>query len=128
MVTKSFMGGCKPMGLGLRGPPSITKLGRPSQRNVLTWAADEGKDLASSYGGGPPGSDGPGGGDGGRGDGDGDGNGAAPVGAILAGKALETLPAEMAQALKDGKLPAEMLQRYVDMNKNPFLAWLMSIG
>ncbi|KAL4434804.1 hypothetical protein ABPG77_005331 [Micractinium sp. CCAP 211/92] len=77
-------------------------------------------------GGSPPGStNSGGGGDGGDGNG---GNGAAAGGAILAGRAIESLPAEMAEALKAGKLPQEILQRFLDMDSNPFLSWLMKIG
>jgi len=91
-------------------------------------SSEEGKELAAAYGGSPPGSDGPGDGDGGRGDGDDGGNGSGPAGALVAGKALETLPAELAQALKDGKLPAEMIQRYLELSQSPFFAWLMTFG
>lgn len=34
----------------------------------------------------------------------------------------------MAEALKAGKLPQEILQRFLDMDTNPFLAWLLRIG
>lgn len=91
---------------------------------VVARSSDAEKEVA--YGSIPPGGNGPsGGGDDGEGDG---GNGAAPAAAILAGKAVETLPADLAKALQDGKLPAEILQRYLDMSKNPFFAWLMSFG
>lgn len=36
--------------------------------------------------------------------------------------------AEMAEALKAGKLPQEILQRFLDMDSNPFLSWLLKIG
>ncbi len=74
----------------------------------------------------PPGT-GSSGGSGGGG-GDGSGSGGAAGGALLAGKALESLPAEMAEALKAGKLPEEILQRFLDMDRNPFLSWLMKMG
>lgn len=118
-------GWMRPQGARLAKAP-VSKLGRPARLCFEARSASEGKDLAPSYGGVPPGNNVPGGG-GGRGDGDG-GNGAGGAGAVLAGKALESLPADLAQAMKDGKLPAEMLQRYLDLNKNPFFAWLMSIG
>ena len=35
--------------------------------------------------------------------------------------------AEFAEALRSGKLPAEIAQRFLDMNANPLLAWLMKI-
>lgn len=96
--------------------------------SVLVRSSDADKELTPAYGGIPPGDNGPGnGGDDGPEDGDG-GNGAAPAAAILASKAVETLPAELAQALKDGKLPAEMALRYTDLAKNPFLAWLLNFG
>lgn len=41
---------------------------------------------------------------------------------------LLLLRAEMAEALKAGKLPQEILQRFLDMDSNPFLSWLMKIG
>jgi len=127
MVTKAVSSGPRgPSILGLISTIPGTR-SRPSHRHsmlVVARSSDAEKDLA--FGSIPPGSNGPtGGGDDGDGDG---GNGAAPAAAILAGKAVETLPAELAQALKDGKLPAEILQRYLDMSKNPFFAWLMSFG
>jgi hypothetical protein len=36
--------------------------------------------------------------------------------------------AEMAEALAAGKLPQEILQRFLEMEANPLLAWLMRIG
>ena len=36
--------------------------------------------------------------------------------------------AELAEALKAGKLPQEILERFLDMDKNPMLSWLMKIG
>ena len=41
---------------------------------------------------------------------------------------LCSLPAELAEALKAGKLPPEILQRFLDMDANPFLSWLMKMG
>lgn len=35
---------------------------------------------------------------------------------------------EMSQAVKAGTVPKEMIQRFVDMSNNPFLAWLMTFG
>jgi hypothetical protein len=34
----------------------------------------------------------------------------------------------MAEALAAGKLPQEILQRFLEMEANPLLAWLMRIG
>lgn len=77
-----------------------------------------------SGGGEPPVSNG-----GGSGGGDGEGdNGSSGVAALLAGRAVESLPAELASALKAGSLPAEMLKRYLALEKNVFLAWLLQFG
>jgi hypothetical protein len=130
MITKAVASGSR--GPSLRGLISTFPGARshcPSAKPSLlvARASDAGKDASPSFGSIPPGSNGPSSGDGGDDEGEG-GNGAAPAAAILTGKAVETLPAELAQAFKDGKLPAEMLQRYLDLSKNPFFAWLMSFG
>ena len=98
----------------------------PKPSSLLTRSSDADKELTPAYGSVPPGSNVPGSGDGG--DGDDEGNGATPAAVVLAGKALETLPAELAKAAKDGALPAEILQRYLDLNKNPILAWLLNFA
>ncbi|GAB4814932.1 hypothetical protein N2152v2_001978 [Parachlorella kessleri] len=110
--------------LPLRGARSVA-----SQRLVAQASGKE-TDLTPELAGGPPGSNGAGGrGGGGDGSGGNGSSGAAGGGAaLLAGKALETLPADMAEALSAGKLPQEMLQRFLDMDKNPILAWLLRIG
>lgn len=78
-----------------------------------------------AYGGGvPPGNVTPGDGDGGD---DEDSNGGSAA-ILIAGKALELMPAEMSQAVKAGTVPKEMIQRFVDMSNNPLLAWLMTFG
>ena len=103
-------------------------LSRPGcQRAAWQRRSARGDEAAPSTGGTvPPGTGSTGGGSGGGG-GDGSGSGAAG-GVVLAGKALESLPAEMAEALKAGKLPEEILQRFLDMDRNPFLSWLMKMG
>jgi hypothetical protein len=79
-----------------------------------------------SGGGEPPVGNG-GGSGGGGGDGEGD-DGRSGVVALLAGRAIESLPAELASALEAGLLPAEMLKRYLALEKNVFLAWLLQFG
>lgn len=103
-------------------------LSRPGcQRAAWQRRSARGDEAAPSTGGTvPPGTGSTGGGSGGGG-GDGSGSGAAG-GVVLAGKALESLPAQMAEALKAGKLPEEILQRFLDMDRNPFLSWLMKMG
>ena len=117
-----------PSGHRLPTPINGTRLHGPRIPSVIVRSSDADKELSPATPGGlPPIDNGPGSGDDGKGDGEG-GNGAAPAAAILTGKALETLPAELAQALKDGKLPVNIAERYVDLAKNPFLAWLLNFG
>jgi hypothetical protein len=164
--------GCGPRsGYNARAVPSVGRPlgGRRAGQQPLRAAKGE-PEANPAEGGVPPGSSGPTGGGGGGG---GNGSGAAG-GAILAGRALESLPAggwgsgmtasdvasrrsfrpgwlaalsgmlnhhclparpppalltaEMAEALAAGKLPQEILQRFLEMEANPLLAWLMRIG
>ena len=119
VITKAVSSGSQ--GPCIRGFTSAIPVAHPhlshKQSLIVAYSSDGEKDLSPAFGSIPHG----------RGDGDG-GNGATPAAVVLAGKAVETLPAELAQALIDGKLPAEILQRYLDMNKNPFFAWLLSFG
>lgn len=101
---------------------------RPAALVRRQWVARSSSGDAEAAPGGSPPTGGSTGGSGGGG-GDGEGNsGAAAGGAMLAGRALESLPAEMAEALKAGQLPQEMLQRFLDMDKNPIFSWLLKIG
>lgn len=115
------------------GPSHVQRrsgLGCPSARRAhwRSWQlrSAPGDEAVPATGGVPPGA-GSGGSGGSGGDGGG-GSGGAAGGVLLAGKALEALPAEMAEALQAGKLPQEILQRFLDMDKNPFLSWLMKMG
>lgn len=123
----------------LHAGASASQSGRPASRGPRLTKRPSGRagwqlrretpanEAVPAVGGVPPGSSGPT--DGGSGGGGGDGGGgAAAGGAILAGRALESLPAEMAEALAAGKLPQEILQRFLDMDRNPFLSWLMKMG
>jgi hypothetical protein len=47
---------------------------------------------------------------------------------MAAGRTLQSLPLDMVQAMKQGTLPKDMLQRYLDMTSNAFLGWLMQFG
>lgn len=87
-------------------------------------AADN-PELAST-GGVPPGSAGGSGGGGGGDGGDSGSNGSSSAAALLlASKAAQALPAEFAEALRSGLLSVEMAQRFLDLNSNPLLGWLM---
>jgi hypothetical protein len=104
--------------------------GQLSLGPVAAKSSGEFKESVPAYGGVPPGDIGGSGGTGdGRGD-EGDGNGSGPNGtsAFLAGKVLESLPSEMAQAVKEGKISAQIIDRYLNLSKNPFLSWLLNFG
>lgn len=107
--------------------------GKPYERPRARWqllnATGDAEATPVAGGGLPPGNSGPtGGGGGGDSDGSGSNDSSAAGGAILAGKAIETLPADLAEALAAGKLPQEILQRFLDMESNPLLSWLMKNG
>ncbi|XP_066363198.1 protein RETICULATA-RELATED 4, chloroplastic-like [Miscanthus floridulus] len=82
----------------------------------------------------PP-SGGGGGGGGGDGDGDGDGSDDASVNRrealfVLAqlGRKLESLPADLAAAVEGGRIPGEIVRRFVDLEASPVFRWLLQFG
>jgi hypothetical protein len=102
--------------------------------------------LASSGGGGGSGGDddlppsgGGGGGGGDEGDygsagGDGDGDNASvnrkEALFVLAqlGRKLESLPADLAAAVQGGRVPGEIVRRFVDFEASPLFRWLLQFG
>ncbi|KAF8719898.1 hypothetical protein HU200_024661 [Digitaria exilis] len=89
-------------------------------------------DLPSGGGGGGGGGDE--GGDGSA-DGAGDGDDDASVNRrealfVLAqlGRKLESLPADLAAAVQGGRVPAEILRRFVDLEASPVFRWLLQFG
>ena len=42
-----------------------------------------------------------------------------------AGRALESLPRDLAAAIEDGKIPASLVSRFLELEKSPFLRWLL---
>lgn len=76
-----------------------------------------------------------GGGGGGGGDGEGDGSDDASVNRrealfVLAqlGRKLESLPADLAAAVEGGRIPAEIVRRFVDLEASPVFRWLLQFG
>ncbi|XP_066363412.1 protein RETICULATA-RELATED 4, chloroplastic-like [Miscanthus floridulus] len=76
-----------------------------------------------------------GGGGGGGGDGDGDGSDDASVNRrealfVLAqlGRKLESLPADLAAAVEGGRIPGEIVRRFVDLEASPVFRWLLQFG
>lgn len=118
----------RPLGLGLPSIRTPAPTGRLSFNTLVRRASSssEEKSIMPAIGDIPPGNNGPGGSGGNGGDGDdgGSSSSSTPIATLLAGKALESLPVDLAVALKQGQLPPEMLQRYLDLQKNFFLSWL----
>lgn len=42
-----------------------------------------------------------------------------------AGRSLESVPADLASAIKDGKIPAAVVARFLELEKSPFMQWLL---
>ncbi|CAN6328417.1 unnamed protein product [Urochloa humidicola] len=126
----------RPLPLGI---PSL-RLARPHLPPLPLAASG-----ISSIGGDVPDDDLPsGGGDGGSGGGD-EGDGGSADGAgdgddasanrnealfVLAqlGRKLETLPADLAAAVEGGRVPGEIVRRFVDLEASPVFKWLMQFG
>ncbi|CAL0329366.1 unnamed protein product [Lupinus luteus] len=99
----------------------------------LTRTRDHPFVLHSAGGGGGGGDHGSfGGGGGGHGGGDNEGDDGEKNEAILviakAGRTLESLPADLAAAVKEGKIPAAVVNRFLEMEKSAILRWLLQFG
>ncbi len=93
-------------------------------------------------GGGDGGNTGVGGGDGNGGSWGGEGGGAGEGGgdeqegnrteALLVlstlGRSLESLPADLASAIKDGRITPEIIRRFAELEKSPVFRWLLNFG
>ncbi|KAF3330742.1 Protein RETICULATA-RELATED 4 [Carex littledalei] len=86
---------------------------------------------------GPTGPSGGGGGGGGNGDGkedddDDDSNEKNLAEAMLvlgaAGRGLETLPSDLAAAIKAGRIPGDIVTRFLELEKSPLMRWLLQFG
>ncbi|KAI6675881.1 hypothetical protein NL676_036677 [Syzygium grande] len=88
--------------------------------------------LYSGGGGGPGGSGGGGKGGGGGGDG-GDGSGSRNrIEALLAlaevSRTLDSIPKDLATAIQAGKVPAAVVERYLELEKSAVFRWLLQFG
>ena len=88
---------------------------------AASWEGPTGNDgKASSSDLPPPPTD-----NGGEGD-NGDDNSDAYAGILMAaGRTIDTLPVDIASAIKSSSLPPNMLSRYLDLSKNPVVLWLL---
>ncbi|XP_020214769.1 protein RETICULATA-RELATED 4, chloroplastic isoform X2 [Cajanus cajan] len=104
----------------LSSPPIRLPLRRPSDRFLP---------LRSSGGGSGGGSFG---GHGGGGDAHGDGGHERENEALMvvaeAGRSLESVPADLAAAIKAGKIPASVVTRFLELEKSAFFRWLLQFS
>ncbi|KAL4592172.1 hypothetical protein LXL04_005158 [Taraxacum kok-saghyz] len=44
------------------------------------------------------------------------------------GRSLDSIPKDLAAAIRSGKIPGSVVQRYLELEKSPFLRWLLQFG
>ncbi|CAD6333932.1 unnamed protein product [Miscanthus lutarioriparius] len=127
-----------PLPLASSGSGSgITGTGSEADLSPLPLASSGSGSGVTGTGGedGLPPSGGGGGGGGGDGEGDGDGSYDAAVNRrealfVLAqlGRKLESLPADLAAAVDGGRIPGEIVRRFVDLEASPVFRWILQFG
>lgn len=65
------------------------------------------------------------GGGGGDGDSGNDGKRDAIMVLAEAGRSLESVPSDLAAAIKEGKIPASVVSRFLELEKSPLFRWLL---
>jgi hypothetical protein len=110
------------------------RLNRPHLPPLPLASSGSGSDITGSGGEDdlPPSG---GGGGGGGGEGEGDGSEGDSVNRrealfVLAqlGRKLESLPADLAAAVEGGRIPGEIVRRFVDLEASPVFRWLLQFG
>ncbi|KAL5129730.1 Protein RETICULATA-RELATED 4, chloroplastic [Glycine soja] len=104
----------------------LTPLRRPTDRFYPLRSSAGGPGGGSFGGHGGPGHGGHGGGGGGGHDNDdNERKNEALLVVAEAGRSLESVPADLAAAIKDGKIPASVVSRFLELEKSPFFRWLL---
>ncbi|KAI9078280.1 hypothetical protein K1719_039782 [Acacia pycnantha] len=104
------------------------------RRNLpfVLYTSSSSSNVTVSTGDGGIGGDNYSGGGGGGGDGGNDGDDNEKNEAILVlaevGRSLESLPKDLAAAIKDGKIPASVVSRFLELEKSGFYRWLLQFG
>lgn len=80
------------------------------------------------YNGGDDDNNGGGKGNGGGGGDGGDGGNEALMVLAEVGRSLESLPVDLAAAIRGGKIPGSVVKRYLEIEKSTFLKWLMQFA
>ncbi|KAK6140527.1 hypothetical protein DH2020_025726 [Rehmannia glutinosa] len=105
--------------------PKLGSLHSPRRPSFITFSGSVG-------GGDGSGGSGGGGGGGGEGGGDGDAGGRNRAEAIMAlaevGRSLDSIPKDLAAAIEAGRIPASIVNRFFELEKSPFLGWLLRFG
>ncbi|KAL8159442.1 hypothetical protein V2J09_000979 [Rumex salicifolius] len=105
---------------------AVPKINRLSSSPLLAFSSGGGGD---DFGGGSGGGGG-GGGDGEGGDDGGEGKRKDEALLVLTqiGRSLDSLPKDFAEAVQSGKVPVEIVTRYVELEKSAFNRWLLQFG
>ncbi|XP_042006968.1 protein RETICULATA-RELATED 4, chloroplastic-like [Salvia splendens] len=99
----------------------IGSLHSPRRPSFLSFSIGGGDDSGGHGGGG-------GGGDGGDGDA-GERNKAEAIMALAeAGRSLDSIPKDLAAAIEAGRIPGSIVHRFFELEKSPFLGWLLRFG
>lgn len=114
---------------------SISPISLTSSRNphphppqfVVFSGGDGGDTGGNSGGGGGGGDEGDEEEDGGGEDGEGN-RGDAMLVLMAVGRALDSLPKDLAAAIEAGKVPGSIVRRYFELEKSPIFRWLLQFG
>lgn len=47
---------------------------------------------------------------------------------VEVGRNLDSIPADLAMAIENGRVPGLIVHRFVELERSPFLRWLMQFG
>ncbi|KAL2942058.1 Protein RETICULATA-RELATED 4 chloroplastic [Bienertia sinuspersici] len=116
-LTSSAIKTTTPLSLSLRHPSHI-------RRHVAFASAGDG---GNSGGGGEGGGSG---GGGGGGDDDGESRNKKDAFMVLSeiGRSVDSLPKDLATAIEEGRIPVDIVRRYLELEKSAFLRWLLQFG
>ncbi|KAG8391190.1 hypothetical protein BUALT_Bualt01G0161900 [Buddleja alternifolia] len=99
----------------------LIPLRSPRRSFFISYSGSDGGGISGGGGGGS------GGEGGGSGDGDaGERNRAEAIMALAeVGRSLDTIPKDLAAAIEAGKIPGSIVKRFFELEKSPFLGWLL---
>ncbi|XP_058212005.1 protein RETICULATA-RELATED 4, chloroplastic-like [Rhododendron vialii] len=112
-------------------PISLTSSRNPHPPPFVVFSGGDGGDTGGNSGGGGGGGDegdeGDEGEDGGGEDREGN-RGDAMLVLVAVGRALDSLPKDLAAAIEAGKVPGSIVRRYFELEKSPIFRWLLQFG